>query len=84
MIEFSACMSDSRTKYYILSPEELHRLVRLIGLNSVMIGSDCGHPSTPQSFPQCLMVVADGLLGVGMNMEELKMLFKENPSKMVL
>lgn len=82
MIEFSACMSDPRCKFYFIPPEELHRLIKLIGLKSVFIGSDLGQHDTPP-FVEGLMVVADGLLGVGMKIEELRMLFKENPSKLV-
>lgn len=82
MIEFSACMSDPRCKFYFIPPEELHRLIKLIGLKSVFIGSDLGQHDTPP-FVEGLMVVADGLLGVGMKIEGLRMLFKENPSKLV-
>ena len=82
MIEFSACMSDPRCKFYFIPSEELHRLIRLIGLKSVSIGSDLGQHDTPP-FVEGLMVVADGLLGVGMKMEELRMLYKENPSRLV-
>jgi hypothetical protein len=82
MIEFSACMSDPRCKFYFISPQELNRLIRLIGVKSVFIGSDLGQHDTPP-FVEGMMVVADGLRGAGMKMEELKKLFQENPSKVL-
>ena len=57
-------------------------LRRLIGIESVTIASDLGQHDTPP-FVEGMMVVADGLLETGMTREELRMLFKENPSAMV-
>jgi hypothetical protein len=82
MIEFSACMSDPRCKFYFISPTELNRLIRLIGVDSVFIGSDLGQHDTPP-FVEGMMVVADGLMRTGMKMEELKKLFRENPAKLL-
>jgi hypothetical protein len=82
MIEFSACMSDPRSKFYCIDFQELQRLIRMIGIDSVIIGSDLGQHDTPP-FIEGMMVVADGLLGVGMKPDELRMLFRENPSRIV-
>lgn len=82
MIEFSACMSDPRAKFYFISFEELCRLVRLIGVQSTSIGSDLGQHDTPP-FVEGMMVVADGLMGAGMVREELALLFRENPKKLL-
>jgi hypothetical protein len=82
IIEFSACMTDPRAKFYFISFEELCRLVRLIGVQSASIGSDLGQHDTPP-FVEGMMVVADGLMGAGMTKEELALLFRENPKKLL-
>jgi hypothetical protein len=82
MIEFTACMTDPRSKFYLIPSEELSRLIRLIGIDSVFIASDLGQHDTPP-FVEGLMVVADLLLGAGMRMEELRKLFRENPARLV-
>jgi len=82
LIEFSACMSDPRCKFYYISAEELRRLINLLGLEHVSIGSDLGQHDTPP-FVEGLMVVADGLLSAGMKPQEVRRLFKDNPAKLV-
>jgi hypothetical protein len=82
IIEFSACMTDPRAKFYFISFEELCRLVRLIGAHSASVGSDLGQHDTPP-FVEGMMVVADGLMGAGMKQEELDLLFRENPMKLL-
>jgi len=82
MIEFSACMTDPRSKFFYIPFAELSRLIRWIGLPSASIASDLGQHDTPP-FVEGLMVVADGLLGAGMNMKELSILFKENPMRLL-
>lgn len=82
MIEFSACMSDPRSKFYSIPPEELYRLIQLIGIHSVSIGSDLGQHDTPP-FVEGLMVVADSLFEAGMKKKEVRRLFRENPAKLL-
>jgi hypothetical protein len=82
LIEFSACMSDPRCKFYYMPAEELCRLVKLLGVDSVSIGSDLGQHDTPP-FVEGLMVVADGLLQAGLKTAEVRKLFKDNPAKLV-
>jgi hypothetical protein len=82
MIEFSAGMTDPRSKFFHIDFAELARLVRKIGLSNVTIASDLGQHDTPP-FVEGLMVVADGLLASGMSMEELSLLFKENPRRLL-
>jgi hypothetical protein len=82
IIEFSACMTDPRSKYHFIGFEELCRLVRLVGSRSASIGSDLGQHDTPP-FVEGMRVVADGLMGVGMRQEELALLFRENPKKLL-
>ena len=82
MIEFSAGMTDPRSKFFHIDFAGLARLIRLIGLPRVTIASDLGQHDTPP-FVEGLMVVADGLLGSGMSKAELSLLFKENPKKLL-
>jgi hypothetical protein len=82
IIEFSACMTDPRSKFYFIGFEELCRLVRLVGIQSSSIGSDLGQHDTPP-FVEGMRVVADGLMGTGMKREELALLFRENPEKLL-
>ena len=82
MIEFSACMSDPRCKFYFIPAQELGRLIGLIGVESVFVGSDLGQHDTPP-FVEGMMAVADDLMETGIKMEELKKLFRENPKKLL-
>lgn len=81
-IEFSGCMSEPRSKFYYMPAKELIRLVHLIGIEAASIGSDLGQHDTPP-FVEGLMVVADNLLEDGMNMGELRQLFKDNPARLL-
>ncbi|MGD0917768.1 MAG: DUF6282 family protein [Thermodesulfobacteriota bacterium] len=81
-IEFSACMTDRRSKFYFIPAIELKRLLLVGGLDSVFIGSDLGQHDTPPPV-EGLMVVADALLAEGMKMGELRHIFQDNPQKIV-
>ena len=83
MIEFSASMTDPRSKFYFMPPAELHRIIRLIGLERRVGGLGPGTARQPPPFIEGLMKVADGLLAKGMTIEELGILFGGNAKKLL-
>lgn len=75
-VEFSASMSDPRSKFYYIPIPELARLIRLLGVSNCFLGSDLGQHDTPP-FIEGLMTVIDGLLGQGFAPAEIRSLFNE-------
>ncbi|MGV9862352.1 DUF6282 family protein [Rhodococcus koreensis] len=77
VIEHSLCMYDDRSSFCNWEPAELVRLIRLLGPENTIFGSDLGQRGNPLPVEGYERVIGD-LLDAGVSVKDLRMMTVEN------
>jgi len=81
VVEHSLCMYDDRSSYCNWNPQELVRLVRLLGVENTLFGSDLGQLNNPLPVEGWDRVLGD-LLDLGMTSKDLRTIAVDNPTRL--
>lgn len=81
IIEHSLCMYDDRSSFCNWKPEELVRLVRLLGPENTIFGSDLGQRGNPLPVEGYERVIGD-LLDAGVSVDDLRKMTVHNTARL--
>ncbi len=81
VVEHSLCMYDDRSTFCNWEPDELVRLITLLGAENTLLGSDLGQLDNPLPVEGYDRVIGD-LLDRGITEEQIRMMVVDNPGRL--